>query len=109
MVMMLPKGIPMLNHMVAKKLSRPDNIFCTNNLSNYVVRCDAMPEKQPGKTNHYPIATILELTQERVQPKSSRNFRETDWEEFNKTLENELANVMAPPKIKTTEELGKEI
>lgn len=59
MCMPLPKGIPTLKHM-------PDNVFCTVGLVNHVVKCDVMPERQLGKTNHYPVVTILELTQERM-------------------------------------------
>ena len=74
MFMALPKGIPTLKHMVSKCLSRPDNVFCSNSLVNYVLKCDTMPERQPGKTDHYPIATTLELAQERTTTNTSHNF-----------------------------------
>lgn len=68
-----------------------------------------MPERQPGKTDHYPIATILELEQERTAAKPSRNFRETDWEDFNTFCGGELAAKPTPVEIRTEEELGREI
>ena len=91
MCMVLPKGIPTLKHMVTKQLSRPDNIFCTAGLINHVVKCDVMPERQPGKTDHYPVVTILEITQERMTMQPSQNFRKTDWNSFNNFLGKELA------------------
>ena len=39
MVMPLPKGILMLKHMVMKRLSRPDNVFCTVGLAKHIVKC----------------------------------------------------------------------
>ena len=109
MYMPLPKGIPTLKHMVSKRLSRPDNVFCTNSLADCVLRCDTMPERQPGKTDHYPIVTILELEQRRTAMNPSRNFRETDWEEFNAYLGEEIATIPIPDEIRTEEELGREI
>jgi Endonuclease-reverse transcriptase len=58
MCMTLPKDIPMPKHMVTKWHSRPYNVFCTSSLTNHMVKCNIMPERQPGKTDHYPIATI---------------------------------------------------
>ena len=74
MYMALPKGIPMLKHMVMKHFSRPDNVFCSNSLVNHILKCDTMLERQPGKTDHYPIVTILELAQERMMTNTSHNF-----------------------------------
>jgi hypothetical protein len=99
MCMLLPKGIPTLKHMVTKQFSRPDNVFCTNSLANHVVKCDIMPERQPGKMDHYPIVTILELTQERMTTKPLQNFRETDWDEFNTFLGKELTVIPTPSEI----------
>ena len=74
MFMALPKGIPTLKHMVTKHFFRPDNVFCSNSLVNHILKCDTMPERQPGKTDHHPIATILELVQERTMTNTSYNF-----------------------------------
>jgi hypothetical protein len=98
-VMLLPKGIPTLKHMVTKRHSRPDNFFCTNNITNHVTKCNTMPERQLGKTDHYLIATILELVQERMLPKTSQNIRETDWEEFNVFLGKELTEIPVPDEM----------
>ena len=57
-----------------------------------------MPERQPGKTNHYPVATILELMQERMSMQPSQNFS-VDWDAFNDFLGKELAIIPIPNKI----------
>jgi hypothetical protein len=54
MVMALPKGIPTLKHMVTKRHSRPDNVFCTDGLTEYITKCDVVPELQPVNTDHFP-------------------------------------------------------
>jgi hypothetical protein len=61
MDMPLPKGILTLKHFIMKKYSQPDNMFCTDNLTDYVIKCNTMPQLQPPKTNHFPIITILDL------------------------------------------------
>jgi hypothetical protein len=42
-----------------------------NNLRNHIVRCDTIPERQPGKTDHYLIMMLIELPQAQVTPKPS--------------------------------------
>jgi hypothetical protein len=74
MDMPLPKGIPTLKHMVSKLYSRPDNVFCTDNLTERVVKCNTRPDKQPPKTDHFPIVTVLDLTTKTTAPKLTLNF-----------------------------------
>ena len=58
-----------------------------------------MPERQPVKMDHYPVVTILELAQERMLPKTSQNYSETDWAELNIFLERELTKLLIPAEI----------
>jgi Endonuclease-reverse transcriptase len=109
MCMILPKGIPTLKHMVTKQHSRPDNVFCMVGLANHVVKCDTMLERQLGKTDHYPVVTILELMQERSSKQISRNFRETDWDSFNGFLGKEVAVIPISSESQIDADLGKEI
>jgi hypothetical protein len=102
MCMTLPKGIPTLKHMVTKNISRPDNVFCSNNFRNMVVRCDVDASLQPPKTDHFPIVTSIEIPQERISVQPSCNFRDVDWEEFNKDLSHHLA-ILPPPHIISSE------
>jgi hypothetical protein len=40
MEMVLPKGVPTLQHMRSKWYSCPDNVFCSSQLTHTVIRCD---------------------------------------------------------------------
>jgi len=75
----------------------------------YVTKCDTMLERQPGKTDHFPIVMILDITQERTLPKPSQNYREMDWKEFTSTLGKELEAIPIPTENQTEEEMGREI
>jgi hypothetical protein len=109
MEMVLPKGIPTLKHMVTKKYSRPDNVFCTDNLTDYVIKCDTLPRLQPPKTDHFPIATTLDLPTEIVTRERSRNYRLAEWTSFSEKLFNELADIPPAQPILTKDQLHKSI
>jgi len=91
MEMILPKGIPTLKHMVTKKYSRPDNVFASPGLTDFVDKCDTDPSICPPCTDHFPITTILTLPQKKVNSKPRHNFREVDWVGFRKTLVEKLS------------------
>ena len=63
MEMILPKGIPTLQHMRTKKFSRPDNVFCSSTLQPYITRCEVRAQSQPTATDHFPIETQIDLPQ----------------------------------------------
>ena len=50
MVMLLPKGIPTLWHMVTGRYSRPDNVFSTGGLSDQISRCEVVSSPRPPLT-----------------------------------------------------------
>lgn len=66
LVMALPRGLPTLKHFRTKLYSRPDNVWCSEGLSQLVVRCDVDNYLQPPFTDHFPIITIVDLPQRRV-------------------------------------------
>ena len=105
MVMALPKGIPTLEHMVTKRYSRPDNVFCTENLSDYITNCDVLPQARPTNTDHFPITTTLNLPTARILPKPSHNFKLTDWKDFNLDLLDNLLDIPFPTQITTPAQL----
>ena len=84
--MALPKGQPTLEHLVTKKYSRPDNIWCTEEIHNLIIRCEVGPSIRPLATDYFPIATYIDLPQERIAFKTSYNFRAVDWEDFQENL-----------------------
>jgi len=104
MVMALPKDLPTLRHMVTKKLSRPDNVFCTENLSDLFTICEVDYDHQPTKTDHYPIKSTIELTHNLAPSSPAYNFRMADWDDFNKNLEARISDIRAPRHLLTREE-----
>jgi hypothetical protein len=102
MAMALPKGESTLKHFVTNLYSRPDNVWCSEEIMHHVVRCEVDAYLQPPCTDHFPIVTILDLPQVRTDPPLARNFRMVDWELFEEGL---LANLVTiPPPFELTSE-----
>ena len=109
MVMPLPKGIPTLEHMVTKKFSRPDNVFCTPGLQECITKCDVDPALRPPCMDHFPIVTHITLVQTRPVPNHNFNFRDTDWEVFRKELEKNISCIPSPTVITLEAQLKKAV
>jgi endonuclease/exonuclease/phosphatase family metal-dependent hydrolase len=105
--MALPKGQPTLEHMVTKRYSRPDNVWCTEEIFDLIIRCEVDPSLRPPGTDHFPIATYIDLPQERTTLKTSYNFRAVDWEDFQENLTIRLQEI-PPPQPITTEQQFRE-
>ncbi|KAJ7209235.1 hypothetical protein GGX14DRAFT_364782, partial [Mycena pura] len=56
----------------------------------HTIQCNAHPHLAPGTTDHFAIISVIDLLPPTVEPEDRRNWRATDWEEFNKILETEL-------------------
>jgi hypothetical protein len=82
MVMALPKGIPMLQHMRTKRYSRSDNFFCTERLQDSIMTCNVVEQDRPYSTDHFPIATTFDIPQRKSNTVGRRNFRDVEWESF---------------------------
>lgn len=61
MRMILPKGLPTLEALALKNYTRPDNVFCTDELEGAVTQCMTLPEQHPVCTDHIPVLTTLDL------------------------------------------------
>lgn len=109
MEMLLPKGIPTLEHFVTKKWSRPDNIFGTEGLVERIVECDTQPGLLPPKTDHLQVGTILDLSKVLHTSDERRNWREVDWEKFEDTLESALEGKDPERPIRTKEEFDERV
>jgi ribonuclease HI/endonuclease/exonuclease/phosphatase family metal-dependent hydrolase len=109
MQMVLPKGIPTLRHMRTKKYSRPDNVFSTPGLQDFVVKCEVDAALKPTSTDHFPVLTHIQLPQERINTPPSFNFRETDWDEFRRKLKPRLRRSPDKPVITNAEQLNKAV
>jgi exonuclease III len=93
MHMALPKDIPTLEACATKNFTRVDNVFCSEELVNTFISCDTFPQWRPQKTDHMPIISVLEIEPEIVAYVGKPNFKLTDWEEFRKTLGENLVEV----------------
>jgi len=102
--MALPKGQPTLEHMVTKRFSCPDNIWCTEDIYDQVIHCEVDPSLRLPVTDHFPIATYMTLPQERVTAKVSYNFRAVDWEDFQENLAICLLKIPPPQQLQSEEQ-----
>ncbi|PIL24452.1 transcription factor [Ganoderma sinense ZZ0214-1] len=84
--MALPAGIPTLEALNTRNLTRPDNVFCSSDLTDLVSRCGTAPHLRPTKTDHFPVLTTLNIPLDPARPTRRRNFREVDWDGFNAAL-----------------------
>ena len=96
MEMVLPKGVPTLQHMRSKCYSRPNNVFCSSQLTHAVICCDVDVRAQPTKTDHFLVITILELPQNRIKPKPTYDFRMADWVDVLENLRIQLTEITDP-------------
>ena len=87
----LAPGVPTLEHMVTKNLHRVDHVFCSHDFSPRFTRCEVLPHERPPKTDHFPIVSVIDLSVQRTKEPLKRNFRDTDWVEFQKGLEAKLS------------------
>jgi endonuclease/exonuclease/phosphatase family metal-dependent hydrolase len=106
MQMVLPKGVPTLQHMRSKRYSRPDNVFSTPGIEDLVIKCEVDASIRPTSTDHFPITTHVLLPQERINSSPSFNFRETDWDEYRKELKLRLQLTPDRPTINNVEQLN---
>ena len=97
--MVLPKGIPMLQHMVTKRYSRPDNVFITSGLSELTTSCEVDPTSKPPSMDHFPIVTKLQIPQKLANTQTSYNFKTTNWTTFKQNLQQKLNSTPIPANL----------
>ncbi|KAF9443079.1 hypothetical protein P691DRAFT_680261 [Macrolepiota fuliginosa MF-IS2] len=85
--------------------TRPDNVFISGKAAEWITKCEAKPEETPPKVDHFPIHTWIKMPTERVERKPEPNWRQVDWEEFNKELEGRIARREWTDWIRTEREL----
>ena len=96
MLMILPKGIPMLEAKATKNWTRLDNVFCSANAEELVVICDTDPCLRGLGADHVLILTTLELPLSRAAAPETRNFRMIDWVAFREALAAQLVDIPSP-------------
>jgi hypothetical protein len=85
----LLKNMPTLQVLATKNWTRPDNVFCSENMCQSFTHCYTELNLRDG-TDHIPIISILDLETPKLVVVPKRNFRETDWKKFNEVLTQEL-------------------
>ena len=106
MNMPLPPAVPTLEALNSKNLTRPDNIFCTPNLSRHITVCRVLPLERPTKTDHFPIALEINITPARTIFVPRKDYRVVDWDELRDALRGELNTLPAPDEINTVEDFN---
>ena len=87
MVMLLLKGLPMLQSMVTTNWTRVDNVFATHNTEPLVVACNTDPRQQGPGTDHVLVLTTLDLKiLVAAAAMSHRNFRAADLAEVSPNI-----------------------
>ena len=101
----LPPGIPTHVHNVSKRWTRLDQVFISEDSLDTIVTCDVLADLPGINTEHLPILTTLDLDLARAPSTSPMNFRNVDWEAFEKELSTELDCLPMPSLIRTQGEL----
>ena len=102
----LPPGIPTHVHNVSKRWSRLDQVFISEDDLDSVITCDVLTDSPGINTDHLPILTTLDLSIPRAPSTPPKNFRNVDWEIFEKELTSELDRLPPPTCIHTQGELN---
>ena len=102
--MALPPYIPTLQAFSTGNWTRPDNVWCTSHTVDRFTKCNTDPGSRAPNTDHLPIHSILDVSVPKSAPKTTRNFRATDWKEFKGLLATTLANTTEPAEIHTPED-----
>ena len=103
----LPSGIPTHRHSVTKLWSRLDQVFISDCSINALISCETQPDHWGVNTDHLPILTVLNLKAEHVVEQEIPNFRDVDWEEFQKELSTQLDKIPAPSTITSQSQLNR--
>jgi len=89
--------------------TRVDNVFCSMNLLNVIVKCDTDNELCPVKMDHYPIITWIDICTPRTKIAPKHNFRQVNWMELVKTLKENLTNLPLPTEIPSIQNFDKKL
>jgi hypothetical protein len=76
-----------------------DNVFCSEELLDAIIKCKMDDTACPVRTDHYLIITQVDIYAPKATWAARRNFRLADWPELVKTLKSDLANLPPPTEI----------
>jgi ribonuclease HI len=101
----LPSRTPTHFHNVTKRWSRLDQVFLSEHSENMLIACSTQTKHRGINTDHLPILTELDLEINTTEPPPIPNFREVDWADFGKTLEENLTELQPATQIVNQEQL----
>ena len=102
--MALPPFLPTLQAFSTGNWTRPDNVWCTSHTTSRFTQCTTNPGMRGPNTDHLPIQSLIDMRPPRNDPRSTKNFRATNWEEFKGHLATILETTQEPTRICTPEE-----
>ncbi|KAJ1299357.1 hypothetical protein OPQ81_011877 [Rhizoctonia solani] len=105
LVMTLPRDLPTLQSTSSKNYTRPDNVFVSPALVEFLTSCNTVPASRPPCTDHFPITTALNLTVTEAPNITKPNFKKTDWLLFRQALTDRLEQLPGPRRINSQEEI----
>ena len=88
----LPPAIPTIRN-ARGNLTRPDNVFISDEISNWISICEVLPDLTPPNADHFPIFMHLDFPVDRPRKTGPWNFRATDWVQFKKELTKKLDKI----------------
>jgi ribonuclease HI len=88
----LPPAVPTIRNSRGN-LTRPDNVFISEEILNWISVCEVLPDLTPPNADHFPIVTHLDFPVTRPHKNRPWNFRATDWALFKKELAKKLENI----------------
>ena len=106
MEMVLPKGIPMIKN-IQGNYTRPDNVFCSADIEDWVTQRTTLPGQTPLKADHFPIHTTVDFTMLKSECPQSFNYRAVEWDTFLADLIKNLEAILEPPQIDDKEQFCK--
>jgi hypothetical protein len=86
----LLRGIPTHVHNVTKMWTRLDHVFISEHSQELISVCNTVASKRGINTGHLLILTKLNVETTIAEESITHNFRDVDWEEFNKELQKQL-------------------
>ena len=92
--MVLPHDIPTLEARNTGNWTRPDNVWCCADSPSPFITCNVRSGLRPVYTDHLPIVSTLDLTYTPTTQQPRFNFKEVDWDAFQKTLSTNLNAIL---------------
>ena len=85
--------------------TRPDNVFITGDIANWITKCEVQPDDVPPLADHFPIITYLSFPVPKPVKSRPWNFKATNWEHFRRVLAEKLEATPIRARLRDAEEV----